>query len=117
MDDIRCKDGFYNWSVRLLRLTEFISKKADNIKVIPIDTSLAVEDGVEDWYAEADYVKFRIGKSIDAIYSSEPSYGRFFSEAYPESDHRLIDPDRTIVPISGTLIRKMPREERNLWTM
>ena len=53
-----------------------------------------------------------------AVYSSELSYGEYFSHAYPEAVHRLVDVKRIHYPISGTMIRNMDnREERDLWTI
>lgn len=73
------------------------------------------KDGEEDWHAEAKYIRDVIGCRLDAVYSSEPSYTDFFTEAYPEAVHRLIDPQRREVPINGTKIRSMPLEDAKKW--
>ena len=52
------------------------------------------------------------GKWKDAVYSSEESYGEYFSHAYPEAVHRLVDVKRIHYPISGTAIRNMESEEQ-----
>lgn len=72
-------------------------------------------DGTEDWDAETPLVRRVVGDRLDAVYSSEPSYGEYFKRAYPEAVHRLVDPDRLTVPVSGTAIRKMCREGDMRW--
>jgi HTH-type transcriptional repressor of NAD biosynthesis genes len=59
-----------------------------------------------------------VGNRLDAVYSSEESYGDYFARAYPEAVHRLVDIHRIRYPISGTMIRNMTaREEREAWTI
>lgn len=96
-------------------ILDYIEKKDDNIKLITIHKNVFTKNGIEDWTAEADYIKETIGKDIDAVYSSEPAYSDFFAETYPKAVHRLIDPERKEVPISGTEIRSMPTEEAVKW--
>lgn len=98
----------------------FLCKEAGNLaNVIPawIDTSgLRTEDGSEDWDAETPLVRQLLGNRLDAVYSSEESYGAYFSRAYPEAEHRLVDVHRIHYPISGTEIRNMStEEERSKW--
>ena len=52
---------------------------------------------------------------LDAVYSSEESYGEYFKRAYPEAIHRLVDVKRIHYPISGTKIRKMEKEDKKIW--
>ncbi len=83
-------------------------------RVIPslIDTTgLCLPDGSEDWEAETPLVRSLLGSRLDAVYSSEESYGEYFSHAYPEAVHRLVDVNRIHYPISGTEIRGMGNEE------
>ena len=83
-------------------------------KIIPalIDIrGLRNPDGSEDWEAETPLVRKLLGDKLDAVYSSEESYGDYFSRAYPEAVHRLVDVKRIHYPISGTEIREMNREE------
>ncbi|MCR5790963.1 MAG: adenylyltransferase/cytidyltransferase family protein [Lachnospiraceae bacterium] len=83
-------------------------------RVIPslIDTTrLRLPDGSEDWEAETPLVRQLLGYRLDAVYSSEESYGEYFSHAYPEAVHRLVDVKRIHYPISGTEIRRMINEE------
>ena len=47
------------------------------------------EDDTEDWDQETPLVREVVGSHLDAVYSSEESYGKYFSEAYPEAVHRL----------------------------
>ena len=57
-----------------------------------------------------------LGNQLDAVYSSEESYGEYFSHAYPEAVHRLVDCKRIHYPISGTEIREMESaEDRAKW--
>ena len=88
-------------------------------KVIPsvIDiSSLRLPDGSEDWEAETPLVRKLLGDRLDAVYSSEISYGDYFSRAYPEAVHRLVDVERIRYPISGTMLRDTEDEkEREKW--
>ena len=53
---------------------------------------------------------------MDYVYSSEPSYGEYFSRAYPEAKHIIIDAKREKFPISSTMIRAMKAiEEIKEW--
>lgn len=60
----------------------------------------------ESWQAGADGIKQAVGKPITHVFSSESSYGEFFSKLYPEAEHVVIDEDRTKYPISATKLRK-----------
>ena len=71
-------------------------------------------DGKPDWDAETPYVLRTVG-DFQAVYSSEPSYGDYFQRAYPFAEHVLIDVPRKHVPISGTAIRNMTREQAQCW--
>ncbi|MBO7677509.1 MAG: hypothetical protein J6S49_08350, partial [Erysipelotrichaceae bacterium] len=63
-------------------------------------------------------VRELLGDRLDAVYSIEISYGEYFSRAYPEAEHRLVDVPRIHYPISGTMIRNMKdKKERDLWTI
>jgi len=88
-------------------------------KVIPSIINikdLRLPDGSEDWEAETPLVRQIVGNKLDAVYSSEESYTEYFSRAYPEAKHRLVDVHRIHFPISGTIIRKMKTDrERSLW--
>ncbi len=90
-------------------------------KVIPsqIDISgLRLSDGSEDWEAETPLVRALLGNQLDAVYSSEESYGEYFSHAYPEAVHRLVDVQRIHYPISGTEIRAMGSvKDRAKWVI
>ena len=82
--------------------------------IIPvlIDISkLRLPDGSEDWDAETPLVRAILGNHLDAVYSSEESYGEYFHRAYPEAIHRLVDVKRRNYPISSTMIRSMEKEE------
>ena len=76
---------------------------------------LKLADGTEDWDAETPLVRQYVPK-MDYVYSSEPKYGEYFSRAYPEAKHVIVDADRMTYPISSTLIRAMKSlDERKEW--
>lgn len=89
----------------------------DNVEAAIIDvTDVKLEDGSEDWDGETPLVRAICGEKIDAVYSSEVSYGEYFQRAYPEAKHRLVDPPRINYPISATMIRNMAKDEdKRLW--
>lgn len=88
-------------------------------KIIPalIDIrKLRTPEGKEDWEAETPLVRALLGNHLDVVYSSEESYENYFSHAYPEAVHRLVDVKRIHYPISGTEIRNMKEEgQRAKW--
>ena len=94
-----------------------LSNKYENVLPVFIDVSTCrLESGEEDWDAETPLVREVVGKGLDAVYSSEPSYEEYFKRAYPEAIHRIADEKRKNVPISGTMIREMNQEkERKKW--
>lgn len=96
-----------------------VASMYENITPVIIDvTDVKLEDGTEDWDGETPLVRAVCGDKIDAVYSSEISYGEYFSRAYPEAAHRLVDPPRLTYPISATKIRNMKNEkEREKWIM
>ena len=86
-----------------------------NVRTICLDISRCrTPEGEEDWDAETPLVLEACGH-FDAVFSSEESYGAYFSRAYPWAEHVLVDPPRIIVPISGTLIRNMDMERAERW--
>lgn len=90
-------------------------KKFKNVEVIDIDTSdCKFPDGTEDWDAETPLVLKACGE-LDAVFGSEPDYKAYFDRAYPNATFIVVDKDRKTVPISGTKIRSMPKEERKKW--
>ena len=68
------------------------------VKLIDV-TNCKLENGEEDWDAETPLVLDAMGK-MDAVYSSEISYGAYFKRAYPWAKHVLVDPPREVWPIS-----------------
>lgn len=88
----------------------------NNVELHIIDDSdLYGDDGKTDWDLETPLVR-RFVPKMDFVYSSEPSYGEYFSRAYPEAVHVLVDVERKVVPISSTMIRAMELlEERQKW--
>ena len=77
--------------------------------------NLKLPDGTEDWDAETPLVRKYVPR-MDFVYSSEPSYGEYFSRAYPEARHIIVDAERKTYPISSTMIRAMKIfEEKEKW--
>lgn len=72
-------------------------------------------DGTEDWDAETPLVRKYVPK-MDYVFSSEPQYGEYFSRAYPEARHIIVDAKRKTYPISSTMIRAMKiMEDKKQW--
>ena len=94
-----------------------ILKQYENVLPVIIDISTCrLPNGEEDWNMETPLVREVVGDQLDAVYSSEPSYGDYFKRAYPEAVHRLVDVKRIHYPISGTKIRRMKNlKEREKW--
>ena len=100
---------------RLRRIRAYTLSKHPHARIHMIDVSAARDsNGAEDWDAETPIVRAILPR-IDAIYSSEPSYGPYFARAYPEAIHRLVDPGREVIRISGTAIRSMEPSEARKW--
>lgn len=90
-------------------------KHIDNAIVIDIDvTACKYPDGTENWEMETPLVEEACGK-LDAVFGSEPEYKEYFKKAFPDAEYVMIDKDRNTVPISGTMIRNMPENERKNW--
>ena len=96
---------------------ERICKNYKNTIPILIDVSnCRLPNKEEDWDAETPLVREVVGKELNAVYSSEPSYEEYFNRAYPEAIHRIVDYKRKKYPISGTKIRNMKSiKEREEW--
>ena len=79
------------------------------------DEPLRDADGKEDWDKETPLVRQYV-PHMDYVFSSEPQYGEYFSRAYPEAKHIIVDAERKTYPISGTMIRAMELlEDRKKW--
>ena len=101
---------------RLYRLCEAAGTIARVVPALIDVSSLRLPDGSEDWDGETPLVRELLGYPLDAVYSSEESYGAYFSRAYPEAEHRLVDVKRVHFPISGTQLRETDDLcERNRW--
>lgn len=100
---------------------ETIRRECDkyaNVEFAILDCSImhrkAMIDGTDLWDSETQYVIDTVG-DFQAVYSSEPGYDEYFRRAYPFAKHRLIDPPRIHVPVSGTIIRGMKEPEAVKW--
>lgn len=87
-----------------------------NVEFHVIDVlNVKLPDGSEDWDSETPLVRQYV-PHMDFVYSSEPSYGEYFSRAYPEAKHILVDVERKTYPISSTMIRAMKiLKEKQIW--
>lgn len=110
------KEQYISFAERKKQVLKLASNY-DNVIPTFIDVSKCrLADGTEDWDAETPLVRNVLGKILDAVYSSEISYGDYFKRAYPEAVHRLVDVGRIHYPISGTKIRNMnDLKEREKW--
>lgn len=98
-----------------LRAMQAAGDRLGNVRTILMDISgCRTPSGEEDWDAETPLVLSACGR-FDAVFSSEISYGAYFSRAYPWARHVLVDPPRIVVPISGTEVRAMEGERAKEW--
>lgn len=91
-------------NIRLRWLSQF-TKDMENVIVHSVEDD-ADNDEVYDWKEGANQIKKAIGKPIDIVFSSEPSYSPIFQDIYPESKHVIVDECRRQIPISATKIRE-----------
>jgi HTH-type transcriptional repressor of NAD biosynthesis genes len=97
------------------RIMKAAGDRLGNVRTICLDISRCrTPEGEEDWDAETPLVLEACGH-FDAVFSSEVSYGAYFSRAYPWAEHVLVDPPRIVVPISGTMVRTMEIERAKQW--
>lgn len=88
----------------------------DNVDFRVVDcVNCKLPDGTEDWDAETPLVRQYVPR-MDYVFSSEPSYEEYFTRAYPEAKHIIVDAERKRYPISSTMIRAMNMlEDKNRW--
>ena len=85
------------------RWINMITRDMPNVTVHVIHEPQTWEE--DDWKKGAALIRKAIGKPIDKVFGSEPSYGEYFSWLYPEAEHVILDEHRTRFPISSTDIR------------
>ncbi len=103
---------------RRAQLKRVCEKYKTVANVIPAEIdcrALREKVGDDTWDAETPLVREIVGNRLDAVYGSEEAYGGYFKKAYPEAAYRLVDVKRGRIPVSGTKIREMKREEREKW--
>ncbi len=76
----------------------------DNIEIIHVEDDQW--DNNYDWEDGARMIKEAIGRPIDFVFSSEPSYGVHFEKYYPNTKHVIVDDKRKTVTVSATEIRR-----------
>lgn len=81
-----------------------VLKDRPNVSVVNVKDNW--RDDNYDWDKGAEMIKMAIGKPIDFIFSSEPTYNPAFARNYPGAKHIVVDEKREEVPISATEIRK-----------
>lgn len=92
-----------------------LARRYPSVRPVLIDVrNCVLSDGSEDWDAETPLVLNACGR-FDAVFSSEPSYDKYFRSAYPWADHILVDPPRKLVPISATMLRSMDLDSAKEW--
>jgi HTH-type transcriptional regulator, transcriptional repressor of NAD biosynthesis genes len=87
-----------------LRWLSQLTRDMPHVKVVSIEDYEGNDD--YDWKKGAQLIKEAIGKPIDYVFSSESEYNDIFKELYPDSQHVMIDPERSHVTICATAIRK-----------
>jgi HTH-type transcriptional regulator, transcriptional repressor of NAD biosynthesis genes len=100
-----CQDTKMNYipaQIRLRWLSQ-LTKDMPHVKVISIEDHQ--DNDNYDWAEGAHLIKREIGKPIDYVFSSEIQYNDIFTELYPNTKHKLIDPMRSQVNITATTIR------------
>lgn len=114
--ELACPDILFEHS-RVEAMTQECNKYT-NVEFAILDCSVmhkqAILEGSDLWDAETQYVLDTVGE-FQAVYSSEIDYGDYFKRAYPFAEHRLVDPPRIHVPISGKRIRTMDKSEAIKW--
>lgn len=79
-------------------------KDIPNITVCTIDHP-ATNNPAEDWEIGAERIKEAIGESITHVFYNEPEYTPDMQRLHPGAELVMLDPQRTSVPISATMIR------------
>lgn len=109
--------GYLNTEKRREEIKKECSKYG-NVRYVELDCRVmhreAILNGSDPWDSETVHVQNAVGE-FQAVYSSEPGYDAYFKRSYPHAVHRLVDPPRIHVPISGTMIRGMSAEEADRW--
>jgi HTH-type transcriptional regulator, transcriptional repressor of NAD biosynthesis genes len=98
------KIPYIPFNIRLRWLSQ-LTKDMENVTVHGIEDH-AASDQLYDWEEGAKLINEAIGKPIDTVFSSEPSYSPIFQLNYPEAMHVILDESRRQIPISATKIRE-----------
>lgn len=107
-DQELCRDSKIKWMSSRDR-ERIISEELKNLPNIRVFS--AYEKRSDDYmndnsiFASAQYVIDTCGGKIDVVFSSEREYDEYFNKYYPESEHIVLDADRTKFDISATKIR------------
>ena len=115
-DEVRILDEMQDprltTEARYKAITEAV-KDMPNVIVKIVDVGKCrAPDGSENWDAETPLVLEAVGGQFNAVYGSEPAYAEYFKRAYPWAEYRCIDPERNTIPISGTAVREMMKQNR-----
>lgn len=100
---LNTKMNYIPAQIRMRWLSQ-LTKDMPRVRVISIEDNQ--DNDNYNWADGADLIRNQIGKPIDYVFSSEIEYNDIFKDLYPNSKHKLIDPKRTHVNISATMIRR-----------
>ena len=64
----------------MLKICDYASQFAEIIPALIDISDLRLPDGSDDWEAETPLVRELLGSQLDAVYSSEESYGDYFAK-------------------------------------
>ncbi len=79
-------------------------KDIRNVSIVHIKDCKGIYD--YDWVDGANKIKAAIKEEINYVFSSEPSYSKYFDRLYPDAEHIVLNAQRDKVAVSSTLIRK-----------
>lgn len=104
-----CKNTKFKWvdhSVRERWITKSV-KDLPNVRVLSV-----YEKRFKNWHNRPEIHESTkkliesVGGKIDIVFSSENEYDEYFKEYFPNTKHIVLDPERKVVNISATEIRK-----------
>lgn len=92
-----------------LKWLSYTFKDLPHVQIMYMDEAkLNIPEYPNGWLLWTNVIKERFDRigNIDVIFTADNTYSSKLSEYFPKSDQILIDPLRTEVPISATLIRE-----------
>jgi len=83
---------------------QMLVRDMPNVEVFDFDDE--DDETYDSWHEGATKIRQIIGKPIDYVFGSEPSYADIFRKLYPEAEYVRIDDGRKFFPMSSTRIRE-----------